>query len=908
MSSALYCQTYNLVGTVKDSTDVPLIGATVILLNPTDSLMEGFGISNPQGKFSIDNVKKGIYTLQITYIGYGTFENSITVKGEEEKLDLGEIRLGNDDTLLDAVEIKGRFIPISIKKDTVEYNADAYRVRPNASVEDLLKKMPGIEIDKDGAITAQGEEVNKVTVDGKKFFGNDPKAATKNLPADAVQKVQVIDEKSKNAQFSGVSDGNDTKTINLELKEDKKKGYFGQAKAGYGTTNRLDSKLNINSFNKKLQLSGIVGFNNINDNGFSFNDFQTLSGGGMRMRGGFNSPIGLNFGDKGYGDSENLNGGINLNYDLGKKQNFNLSYYLVNTDNKVVNSNLTETTLPSLSFISDSENFSHSVRTNHVVSSSLELKMDSTQQLDIDFGFSLGDNNVNDQEEELLSRSSGVQTSQTATLQNSKNANTEIEGSVDYNLRLGKKGRVLSIRGDYSTNANIDSLDIHQEILAPEDIAELKLNQYQLDTTETKNIKVEIGYKEPLGKNNYLDIGYLRRNYNSDRVRDFLNKNPFDRDIDLSGASNNSTDYDQYKVAYTLDKIKYQITAGVKYHIAHLDNEEFKFDNSGALVHDDINTLQGRSFGALLPSLSMRLLDKALRISYTTSLDEPSLSDLQTIVDNTDPNNITLGNSSLKPEYEHRMSVRYHKFDRFTFRNVFSSLTYTYTKNNIIDSTSVSNRLVTTSKPINGSGSHRVNGYISLGAPINPLKVKARISGNGAVNIRDNYSNNQLDKVTQWSPSLKFELENLNNDYFTIVGYTRTTWNYNIYDLNSELNSRLLTQTYGAELIIELGKGIVFDTEIDYFNYFNQGEKYNDYALWNMSISKTFMDNRLTTSIKAFDLLDQNNGVDVLQTSTSLSQSTSNALQRYFMFSLNYKFSSFGGAGPETKNHIFIHK
>jgi len=271
--SLSYSQSYKVTGTVQDSTDAPLIGATVVLLSPTDSVMTGFAITNGKGVFTIDDVKQGDQVLQITYIGYGTFENNVTVRGEGKSVDLGTIKLAGNTNLLDAVEIKGRFIPIVIKKDTVEYNADAYRVRPNATVEELLKKMPGIEVDKDGAITAQGEEVTKVTVDGKKFFGNDPKAATKNLPADAIKKVQVIDEKSKSAQFSGVDDGEDTKTINLELKEDKKKGYFGNVKAGYGTSDRVDSKLTLNSFNKKLQFSGILGYNNINENGFSFHKY-----------------------------------------------------------------------------------------------------------------------------------------------------------------------------------------------------------------------------------------------------------------------------------------------------------------------------------------------------------------------------------------------------------------------------------------------------------------------------------------------------------------------------------------------------------------------------------------------------------------------------------------------------------
>lgn len=269
---------FTVKGTIQDNDKNPLIGASVVLLNPADSVLVSFGTTDENGLFEIKNVKPDSLKIQITYLGYGTIEKIIYVGGENPIVDQGIITLYSADNLLDEVVVKSEYIPIAIKKDTIEYNADAYRVRPNATVEELLKKLPGIEVDASGVITAQGEEIKKVMVDGKKFFGDDPKMATQNLPADAVKKVQVFDKKSEKAEFTGVSDGESEKVLNLELKADKKIGTFGEVMAGYGDKDRFDTKLSFNKFNSKYQFSTLANFNNLSNQGFSFADYNTLMG------------------------------------------------------------------------------------------------------------------------------------------------------------------------------------------------------------------------------------------------------------------------------------------------------------------------------------------------------------------------------------------------------------------------------------------------------------------------------------------------------------------------------------------------------------------------------------------------------------------------------------------------------
>ncbi|MBC7885306.1 MAG: carboxypeptidase regulatory-like domain-containing protein, partial [Saprospiraceae bacterium] len=282
VTSIVSAQNFTIKGLVRDKDNIPLIGAMVVALNPVDSTLSGYSVTETNGNFLLSGLDKSDYNLQITYIGYGTVQRLIRIDGTTKETDLGVINMNQEGKMLDAVTISAEYIPIKVTKDTLEFNADAFKTQPNAVVEDLLKKLPGVEIDAEGGIKVQGEDVKAVTVDGKEFFGKDPKMATKNLPANAVKKVQVFDKKSKTSEFTGIDDGLDEKTINLELKDDKKGGYFGNAMAGYGSDSRYEGKIMVNRFSTKSQVSFIGSLNNLNNTGISVGDFASISGGSGR--------------------------------------------------------------------------------------------------------------------------------------------------------------------------------------------------------------------------------------------------------------------------------------------------------------------------------------------------------------------------------------------------------------------------------------------------------------------------------------------------------------------------------------------------------------------------------------------------------------------------------------------------
>ncbi|MEY3405912.1 MAG: hypothetical protein RL161_1342, partial [Bacteroidota bacterium] len=352
ISCSVYGQKFTVRGQVVDSLAASLPSATVMLLNPKDSSLVNFGVSDPRGFFEMRNVTKGAYQIKVTFVGYGSFQKLFTIDNPSGTLvDVGQLKLQTESQLLEGITISGTKAPVTVKKDTIEFNAGSFKTKANANVEDLLKRLPGVEVETDGTIRAQGEQVQRVTVDGREFFGRDPKLATRNLPADAVEKVQIFDKKSDQAAFTGIDDGSKEKTVNLELKEEKRNAAFGNLMAGAGTDNRRQAKANINRFTKGKQISFLGMANNINEQGFGIDEYMNFSGGAQQMRGGggsFNLNIGgdggnqipLNFGGRQNGIISSYAGGLNFNQDYSKGQSKAGGNYFYNRIEQNINRSL----------------------------------------------------------------------------------------------------------------------------------------------------------------------------------------------------------------------------------------------------------------------------------------------------------------------------------------------------------------------------------------------------------------------------------------------------------------------------------------------------------------------------------------------------------------------------------------
>jgi hypothetical protein len=290
-----FTQTVNVKGKVVDGNDKSTMpGATVMLLHPKDSTFYKFGITNSTGDFSIKGVEAGNYIFQISFIGYASYYKNVSITTEIKEIDYGTIEIETKKELIETFDVVEEMVPVIINGDTIEYNAAAFKVKPEDNVKDLLKQLPGVEVDKDGKVTAQGEEVKKVLIDGKSFFGDDTKLATENLPADMVKNVQVYDDNSEMSKITGIDDGDRTKTINLKIKKDRKKGLFGNVTGGGGLTANdwskvederglYSGKFNINKFKDDRQISTLGMINNTNEQGFSFRDYINFAGGASNV-------------------------------------------------------------------------------------------------------------------------------------------------------------------------------------------------------------------------------------------------------------------------------------------------------------------------------------------------------------------------------------------------------------------------------------------------------------------------------------------------------------------------------------------------------------------------------------------------------------------------------------------------
>jgi len=902
----LSAQKHSIKGLIKDTDNNDLVGAVVVALNPKDSVMLNFSVTESDGSFVIPDLNKGNVKLQITYIGYGTLEKLVEVTENVKVLDLGTIVMNQEGKMLDAVTISAEFIPIKVTKDTLEFNADAFKTQPNALVEDLLKKLPGVEVDADGTIKVKGEEVKAVTVDGKEFFGKDPKMATRNLPANAIKKVQVFDKKSKNAEFTGVDDGLEESTINLELKEDKKNGYFGNVMAGVGTDSRYEGKTMLNRFGPKTQLSFIGSLNNLNNSGLNVSDYVSMSGGGQSgMRNmNFDSGVPISFGQNNSGETNSITTGINLNHDFGKKNKINFSYYLTQSGTDLRQNSLTNSFLPSGNLLSNKFSTSNSDNLNHNFYTVTELKLDSTSEMTITGNLGVrGNESIGGQQDSTFSAENQLLNKNLQDRDNNSDA-LSYSISANYRKKLKKAGRTFTL----NAGTGVSDSDTKNQILSSVFGRDLLLNpeasvfQDQEQISNNSNYNFGVNFTEPLSKTVFLVLNGSIRNNKTDLIKDFFDLSPENTDLrsfneELSRTFDNSFLYKTLGTTIRFNKEKYSFNVGANY------------QNSSLTGLPSIGEKIDRSFQYVLPNFNLELDKIRVRINYSTSVREPSMDQLQPIVDNSDPLNLYQGNPNLVPEFRHNMRLTYNFFDQFNFRSLFANVRFGYTKNRITTSSFFDPVLfIRTQTPLNTESEKTMSGNVSYSSPLNKIKAKYRVSLNSSLTSGINYINAIENNIDRWTNGINLSLENKSKNRFDMSISSRFNYTQNIYKKNENLNTEFLNQTYEGYFAWFAGKGWTVDTRMEY-NIYGQGsfDESTKVKLWQSSLSKGFMDNKLTAKFRVFDILNQNQGVNRNASETFISESISNTIGRYYMLSFTYTLNALGapkgGSGPM---HIMI--
>jgi hypothetical protein len=889
-------QKVSIKGQVTDTLSSAMPSATVMLMNPKDSSLVNFGVTDTQGFFEIKNVGKGEYELRIAYLGFQTFSKKVLVDGTAT-VTVGNIKLQPKSKELDEVIIQAERAPVTVKHDTIEFNAASFKTKANANVEDLLKKLPGVEVETDGTVRAQGEQVQRVLVDGREFFGRDPKLATRNLPADAVDKVQVFDKKSDQAEFTGIEDGQREKTINLELKEEKRNGMFGNLMGGAGSDGRYQFRGNLNRFGKGQQLSFLGMGNNINEQGFSVSDFMNFTGGSQQMMGAgggavrmqFSSDntsgVPLNFGGRQSGIMTNYAGGVNFNKDLTKKTQLASSYFYNHLDQNITKATHRINYLPpdsSYFFNQDSRQLSTS--DNHRINVTLDHKIDSANSLKFI-------NNLTYSEFDMRSFTNSKTTTEDNEVQNeidrnnfSEETNANVNSSLLWRHRFAKKGRSLSTNlqvGISQTESNGLLESANQFTGQPE------VNILQTNTQKMANQSygTTLSYTEPLGGRKYLEA-----NYNFRTNRNTVNREVLDVDNNGDGVLNNMLSnkytsnyiYNRPGLNFRMNRQKYSVTVGASYQMTSL---------KGDLISQEAKI--DRTFENILPVARFNYdftSFKHLRVDYETSMQEPTVQQLQPVVNNTDPLNLSLGNPQLEPAYNHRLNLNFTTFNPASFVNFFAFLTANYTTNAIANSQSVNNEtFVRVTKPVNVKDNLRINGNLNLGLPIKKLNSRFNVGptatyseGVSVLQGRENTIRNQtVGGTVRYNYTYK--------EILTVDASANLSYQQTLYDFSSP-DQVYFNKTYTAETNLNFLKNYQFNAAFDYLIYTSQTNDFNQtIPLLNLSISRFILKNNSgELKIGVNNVLDQSLSVSQSASDNYLQQETTNNLGRFYMVSFTY--------------------
>ncbi len=893
-------QDLKIQGKILNQGNQELEAATVVLITAKDSLYKGFTLTGSDGKFLLSNLDEGDYVLQISYLGYK--QSNKTVELSESK-DVGTIILEADAQLIDDVEVVGERVPVIAKKDTIIYNADAFETQPNDVVEDLLRQMPGVEVEDDGTIIAQGEEVSQVTVDGREFFGDDPKIATKNLPAQAIDKVEFFDKKSDASEFSGVDDGERIKTMNLELKEDYKAGSFGNLSAGYGTDSRYEGKVALNRFNKNLQLSVLGNLNNINQQGFSFREYANFSG---NFRGGNGNNVN-NGRSSGFVDTRSF--GVNGNYQINRKSKVNFNYFYngvdktldqLTTRDYVFNRAETFLTNDTVGILNGNEN--HRLRLRY------EAEIDSSQDIRITSSYEFTTANQSSLENSNTILSDGTLSNQQIRDASEEAIQSEIAGQLTYRKKFGTiKKRIVTLDANINSGADdLEGLADSESTFFDSNTGQLVnlLLQEQLQTNDQLDYRANLSYVEPLGGNKYLEFVYRRSNFHTDLDRDVF-------DLETGTATVNDLLSNEYVRDFGFDRVGMGFYANDETTSLSLEGniQYSRLNGSFTDSNMDIN----RDNLAFLPRLSLRKefgQGHNLRLRYNTSVNLPSITQLQPFEDNSDPLNIYVGNPDLQAEYSHRLRINYINFDQFNLTSLFAFFNINYTRNKLVNRTLINQDFVRVTSPTNVTDDLSVSGRVSRGLPLRKLGMKLRINTNVLYGNSIVFVNDVRNDASTYRGGLGFTIENRSKGKFNLsytpnVNYTLSTFseasenNLSYYDHQHRIDFDLYTIKKWA-----LGS----DFNLTYYSAQDFGEA-QIIPIWSANVSRYFMPgDRLEIQLSIFDILNQNEGVTRSTNLNYIQNRVINSLGRYAMLGVTYRLqdlgsesSGFGGGrgGPE---------
>jgi len=890
-----------LKGKIVDSVGKQsLKDASVEILKATDSSKILLGLAAQDGSFGIRNIPFGNYIVRISFSSYATQYKKIKISKANQELNIGTVYLAAiADRLPDVVVTQSS---VQIKKDTVEFVASQFKTKPNALAEDLLKKIPGIDVDKNGGIKSQGETVQRVLVNGKRFFGDDPKMATKNLPPDVIDKIQVFDDLSDQSKFTGFDDGNRVKTINITTKKNTAKGYFGKVVGGIGTdadnTSKYDASLNIHRFDGNSQLSVLGQANDINKQNFTQQDI--LGSGGGRGGGGFTASSS----GSGSGITTTLAGGLNFKDSWGKmNSNFYGSYFYNNLKVDINQQSQTQTIISA-----DSSTFKNSVSTaesktpNHRINLNLEENFDSSNSLVARPNITFQTSTPNSSSATTTTGTTGSLINSSVTKANSYNSGFNINGAnVQLRHKFAKKFRTISLdlgfsgsaNNGYGTNYAVNSF--YKPFVSLD-----TLNQYYIDSAHSFTFSPTLSYTEPLAKNQILEFRYsynYNKSYSANNTYEYNNTSKLYDKFDslYSNTYKYNSTSNTLTVSYRLQQTKYNFNIGTG--IQYTDYTSNNTVKNIIVAHNYVNFIPTANF-----SYNFKKTE-SLRIFYSGRTGQPSVSNLQPLktISGLDT---SIGNPNLKPQFTNSIRFLYTSFDPVTQHIMFATINASAITNDIQNYVIQHSNGTKTTTYTNLSGTYNVNGYFNYGFALKKPKSN--------LNLTTNLGYTQSQTLVSTDSTLKTPQSNFTRN--TTIGET-VKWTTNLKDnfdmnlaagtsyviannsLNPTLNSNYFVHTITADFTIYTKTGWILASDFTYTYSGNRPAGYNaSVPLMSPSIAKQFLKNKAgELRFSVFDLLNQNVAVSRSVSGNTIVDSKTNVLKQYFMLTFTYNLRNFAG-------------
>lgn len=925
-------QNYKLTGVVMDATDKRTLPyAYVILLDPKDTTQKKFTTTSEKGVFILSDLKKQAYIMRVSFIGYQLYQQNITIKS---KLDnAGDILLTPAARDIQTVTIVGQKAPAVQRGDTTDYNADAFKVNKDASTEDLVKKMPGVTIES-GTVTAKGEQVRQVLVDGKPLFGDDPTIALRNLPAEVVDKIQVYDRMSDQSELSGFDDGQRSRTMNIVTRNNRRNGQFGKLSAGYGNEDRYIVTGTLNFFNGSRRIALLGLSNNINQQNFSMQDILGVMGTGGSMRGGsFMMRGGGGFGGRGGGYAGGMRGGAASNFFVGQQNGvattnaFGINYadqwgskisvtgsYFFNKSHTLAIQDINRQyvlTADSSQYYTEHSN-NTSTNFNHRINMRLEYTIDSANALIFIPSLSF---QANRSLNALLGVNSLSNTELLSESDNSSRTNSQgynISNRLIFRHRFNKPGRTISIElsgglTQRDPTSYLLSHNTYYGAFASHDTTD----QRTLTTNDGYNLGSNLVYTEPLSSTGQIMLS-LNNSYAkslSDKIADAYDYHLLSYNLmDTTMSNRYNFGYLTTRVgsAYRYRKNNLSLTFGLEFQNASLaGNQVFP------TAYD-----VGKNFNNVLPNAMMQYKISArtnVQFNYRTSTNPPSISQLQNVIDNSNPLLLSTGNPNLRPEYSHSLMARYSYTNPDKLTTFFAFISGSNTLNNIGNATIIAQTDTTFSvegnlvhlnpgsqltRPMNFGKDWNFRSFLVFGFPIRPIRCNLNFNTGFTYTQAPGYVNQLLNLANTYSISQGVVVASNISEKVDFTIYYNINYNLVENSVRPDLNDHYVIQSLSFRSNINW-KGFVFSNDISGNSYKGLSASYNQQILlWNLSLGKKFLKNQNgELRLTVFDLLKQNKSIVRNVTETYIEDQRTNTMGQYFMVTFTYNLRRFNTKG-----------